>query len=192
MNILDLENPDVSSVVFDCESERLVDNANADRDFSVLVRCPNVTIERVRGTTFVAQVPQEHFVSMTRILERLFEVINNTPAFSEGDLDDLFTFVSFVHQSSSGKYRFVLDIDDDSETKSLVYETPRSDGELVEVELDHRVVGRTADVVLHIMVTLDEDGSRACFPAVAEEMRLHDVPTSKKSRKRVPVLIGGK
>ncbi len=192
MNILDLENPDVSSVVFDCESERLVDNANADRDFSVLVRCPNVTIERVRGTTFVAQVPQEHFVSMTRILERLFEVINNTPAFSEGDLDDLFTFVSFVHQSSSGKYRFVLDIDDDSETKSLVYETPRSDGELVEVELDHRVVGRTADVVLHIMVTLDEDGSRACFSAVAEEMRLHDVPTSKKSRKRVPVLIGGK
>jgi hypothetical protein len=192
MNILDLERPDVSSIVYDHESERLVDNANADRDFSVLVRCPNVTIERVRGSAFVAHVPQDHFVGMTNILERLFEVINNTPAFSEGEEDiDLFTFVSFVHQSSSGKYRFVLDIDDDPETKSLVYETPHTDGELAEVELAN-TVGRTADVILHIMVTVDEDGSRACFSAVAEEMRLHEQAVSKKSRKRVPVLIGSK
>lgn len=191
MHILDLERPDVASVVYDRDSERLVDNANSDRDFSVLVRCPHVSIERVRGTTFVAQIPQDHFVGMTRILESLFEVVNNTPTFTGEDTDgeDLFTFTSFLYQSSSGKYRCVLDIDDDPETKSLLYEVSGADSELVEVDLE-KTVGRTADVVLHIMVTIDVDNSTACFSAVAEEMRLNPQEAPKKSRKRVPVLLG--
>ncbi len=193
IKIHDFSESSLTGIVYDHGDERLVNNANAERDYVVHVQCPDMVVERARSNALLVRVPKEHFLTMTRVVEKLFDVINCAPNFSSEV--ELFSFSSFGQMGSDGSYRFRLELENSEDAKSFVYETPSSadvSPEDLEEVAPETTEGRRIDAVLQILVAVDEEHSEVSFSAVAEEVRLcpRDPPATapKKSRRR-PVLL---
>jgi hypothetical protein len=193
----------LDSVVYDHADERLVNNANSERDFSVHIRLPDAVIDKVREDVMTLTVSKEDLLVLTQILDRLFDIVNSAPGFTGDEhgreVPDLFTYASFVRTSSSGK-RLRLEIDTTSESKTLIYETPSEEGVQTSTSSDEALdyeevkpddaVGRHVDCVIQIAVQVDDESSEACFSAFAEEIRLLPRESQKEKRtKRRPVLL---
>ncbi len=189
-------------VVYDHEDERFVNNANESRRFALHIRCKDISIDQIAiNDTFgviVGQIPSEYVRMVAQVEEKLVDIINATPHFSERDEDDGYTVLtskSFLRVDSNGHAFIRLDMDTDaeSETRSVFFEKT-NDEEPPEVAFKKLRKGMVLDTILQILVDVDEDRREAIFTTVVEEasVTIPDEPaTQPKKHKRKLILHGG-
>lgn len=188
-------------VVYDHEDERFVNNANESRRFALHIRCKDIAIEQIAvNDTFgvmVGRIPSEYVRSIAQVEEKLVDIINATPHFSERDSDDDFsvmTMKSFVRVDSNGHafIRMDMDTDAESETRSVFFEKT-NDEDPPEIQFKNLKKGMMLDTILQILVDVDEDRREAIFTAVVEEasVTIPEEPAAPKKHKRKLILHGG-
>jgi hypothetical protein len=186
-------------VVYDHEDERFVNNANESRRFALHVRCKDVTIETVSlGSSHgvvLAQLPLQYFTPFLQVEEKLVDIINTTPHFSERDEDDDFSVLtskSFVRMHSNGTAIIRLDIDSDSDNRSYFFEKASTEEEPPEITYDKLKKGMVLDAILQILVDVDEARREVIFTAVVEEAGV-TIPEARASKpKRKPTILHGR
>lgn len=189
-------------VVYDHEDERFVNNANEMRRFALHVRCKDISIEQVAlNDTFgvmVGRIPSGYVHLLAQVEEKLVDIINATPHFSERDSDDDFSVMtskSFVRVHSNGNVyiRMDMDTDPESETRSVFIEKSSSDEEPPEIPLKKLKKGMVLDTILQILVDVDEDRREAIFTAIIEEASVtipEDRTNVQPKQKRKLILHG--
>lgn len=186
-------------VVYDHEDERFVNNANESRRFALHVRCKDVVIDHVTiGDSFglvLGQLPLQYFSPLLQIEEKLVDIINTTPHFSERDEEEEFcvlTSKSFVRMHSKGVPIIRLDIDMDSENRTIFFEKGSSEEDPPEITYDKLRKGMVLDVIVQILVDVDEARREVIFTAVVEEAGV-TIPEERTSKpKRKPTILHGR
>jgi hypothetical protein len=186
-------------VVYDHEDERFVNNANESRRFALHVRCKDISIEQIAvNDTFgvvVGQIPSAYVQMIAQVEEKLVDIINATPHFSERDEDDGYTVMtskSFVRVDSNGHafIRMDMDTDVESETRSVFFEKT-NDEDPPEIAFKKLKKNMVLDTILQILVDVDEDRREAIFTAVVEEASVtipEDASAQPKKHKRKLIL----
>ncbi len=188
----------LTPVVYDHEDERFVNNANESRRFALQVRCKDVVVEEVALSesygVLVGRLPSRYVTPLLQVEEKLVDIINATPHFSERDEDDDFSVMTsktFVRVHSSGSVVIRLDIDMESDTRSIFFEKS-SDEDPPEVPYGKLKKGMVLDVIAQILVDLDEDRREVIFTAVVEEASV-TIPEERASKpKRKPTILHGR
>lgn len=186
-------------VVYDHEDERFVNNANESRRFALHIRCKDLVIDHVTfGDSFglvLARLPLQYFSPLLQIEEKLVDIINTTPHFSERDEDEdvtVLTSKSFVRMHSNGVPIIRLDIDMDSENRSIFFEKGSSDEEPPEITYDKLKKGMMLDVIVQVLVDVDESRREVIYTAVVEEAGV-TIPEERASKpKRKPTILHGR
>lgn len=187
-------------VVYDHEDERFVNNANESRRFALHLRCKDLVVDQVAfgGSSglVLAQLPLNYFSTLLHIEEKLVDIINATPHFSERDEDEDFSVLtskSFVRMHSNGTATIRLDIDTESENRSIFFEKNTStDEDPPEVPYGKLKKGMMLDVILQILVDVDEDRREVIFTSVVEEAGV-TIPEERVSKpKRKPTILHGR
>jgi hypothetical protein len=189
-------------VVYDHEDERFVNNANESRRFALHIRCKDIEIEQMAvNDTFgvmVGRIPSAYVQLITQVEEKLVDIINATPHFSERDEDadfSVMTCKSFVrvHSNSRAYIRMEMDTDTESDTRSVFFERT-NDEEPPEIAYKKLKKGMVLDTILQILVDVDEDRREAIFTAVIEEASVtipEEPAVQPKKQKRKLILHGG-
>lgn len=188
-------------VVYDHEDERFVNNANESRRFALHIRCKDIAIEQIAiNDTFgvmVGRIPSEYVHLIAQVEEKLVDIINATPHFSERDEDDfsVMTSKSFVriHSNSHAYIRMDMDTDAESDTRSVFFEKT-NDEDPPEIQFKKLKKGMVLDTILQILVDVDEDRREAIFTAVVEEASVtmpEENAAQPKKHKRKLILHGG-
>lgn len=188
----------LTPVVYDHEDERFVNNANESRRFALHVRCKDIVLEEVAFSesygVIVGRLPSKYVTPLLQVEEKLVDVINATPHFSERDEDDDFSVMtskSFVRVHSSGSAVIRLDVDTESDTRSIFFEKS-SDEDPPEVPYGKLKKGMVLDVIAQILVDVDEDRREVIFTAVVEEASV-TIPEERASKpKRKPTILNGR
>jgi len=187
-------------VVYDHEDERFVNNANESRRFALHIRCKDLIVDHVAigesfGAVVLAQMPLQYLTPFLQIEEKLVDIINTTPHFSERDEDEDFgvlTSKSFVRMHSNGVPVIRLDIDTDSENRSIFFEKGSSDEEPPEIPCEKLKKGMLLDVILQILVDVDENRREVIFTSVVEEAGV-TIPEERAPKpKRKPTILHGR
>jgi hypothetical protein len=200
-SIVDLTDPDflnaLRPVVYDFEDMRFVNNANSDRRFALHVRCKDIVIDVVSlketDGVIVARIPSKFIVPLLQIEEKLVDIINNTPRFSDEDESDetlVITSKSFLRVNSSGDASIRMEIDGESENRSLFFDkNSEAEEEPVEISPEKLKRGFILDAVVQIIVDVDDDRREAIFTAVVEESSVtQPAPTSSKPKRKPTIL----
>lgn len=188
-------------VVYDHEDERFVNNANESRRFALHIRCKDIVIEQIAiNDTFgviVGQIPSAYVQLIAQVEEKLVDIINATPHFSERDSDDDFSVMtskSFVrvHSNARAYIRMDMDTDAESDTRSVFFEKTSSDEEPPEIPLKKLRKGMLLDTILQILVDVDEDRREAIFTVVIEEasVTVPEERAAQPKQKRKLILHG--
>lgn len=185
-------------VVYDFEDMRFVNNANSERRFALHVRCKDIVVDVVSihdsDGVIVARIPSKFIVPLLQIEEKLVDIINNTPRFSDEDESDdslVITSKSFLRVNSSGDASIRMEIDGESENRSLFFDK-NSEGEEEPLEISPEKLKRgfILDAVMQIIVDVDDDRREAIFTAVVEESSVSQpAPSAASKPKRKPTIL---
>jgi hypothetical protein len=189
-------------VVYDHEDERFVNNANEHRRFALHVRCKDITIDQVSINDafgiLVGRLPTRYVLPIATIEEKLVDIINATPHFSERDEDEDFSVMtskSFVRVNSDSHVHIRMDMDTDpeSETRSVFFEKT-NDEDPPEIQYKKLKKGMVMDTILQILVDVDQDRREAIFTAVVEEasITIPDESSARPKQKRKLILHGAR
>ncbi len=183
MNIIDINsNEDLSSIVFDAESQRLINNANTA--FAVYVRFSELQIERVSGSSVTAVISQSEYDNVVRFNDRILDIVNNSPSFGKNDESVEFSLLpSLVRVNSSGQHliRFTVD------SNSFFFTVNENDHEAI----DFKTLNKSKQIDTVVRIDLQfYDSPEIQVVAIVEEARISDfVPKPEKPVKRRPVLL---
>jgi hypothetical protein len=129
-----------------------------------------------------------------QVEEKLVDIINATPHFSERDEDDEFSVMTsktFMRAHSSGAAFIRLDVDTESDNRSIFFEKT-SDEDPPEVTYAKLKKGMVLDVIAQILVDVDEDRREVIFTSVVEEASV-TIPEERTSKpKRKPTILHGR
>lgn len=188
----------LTPVVYDHEDERFVNNANESRRFALHVRCKDVVIEEVAMSeaygVLIGRLQSKYITPLLQVEEKLVDIINATPHFSERDEDDDFSVMtskSFMRVHSSGTATIRLDVDTESDTRSIFFEKS-SEEDPPEVPYAKLKKGMVLDVIAQIFVDVDEDRREVIFTTIVEEASV-TIPEERASKpKRKPTILHGR
>jgi uncharacterized FlaG/YvyC family protein len=184
-------------VVYDFEDMRFVNNANSERRFALHVHCKDIVVDVVSvqesDGVIIARIPSKFIVPLLQIEEKLVDIINNTPRFSDEDESDevlVLTSKSFLRVNSSGDASIRMEIDGESENRSLFFDK-NSEGEEEPLEISPEKLKRgfILDAVVQVIVDVDDDRREAIFTAVVEESSVtQPAPTASKPKRKPTIL----
>jgi len=161
------------------------------------VRCKDIVVDVVSlkdaDGVLVARIPSKFIVPLLQIEEKLVDIINNTPRFSDEDESDeplVITSKSFLRVNSSGDASIRMEIDGESENRSLFYDK-NSEGEDEPLEIVPEKIKRgfILDAVVQIIVDVDDERREAIFTAVVEEASVTQPAPSSSKPKRKPTIL---
>lgn len=200
-SIVDLTDADFMNalrpVVYDFDEMRFVNNANSERRFALHVRCKDIVVDLVTlkepDGILIARIPSKFIVPILQIEEKLVDIINNTPRFSADDESDdalVVTSKSFLRVNSSGDASIRMEIDGESENRSLFFDkNSEGEEEPLEITPDKLRRGFVLDAVIQIIVDVDDDRREAIFTAVVEESSVtQPAPTASKPKRKPTIL----
>lgn len=200
-SIVDLSDADFMNalrpVVYDFDEMRFVNNANSERRFALHVRCKDIVVDLVtlkdQDGILIARIPSKFIIPLLQIEEKLVDIINNTPRFSADDESDdalVVTSKSFLRVNSSGDASIRMEIDGESENRSLFFDkNSEGEEEPLEITPDKLRRGFVLDAVIQVIVDVDDDRREAIFTAVVEESSVtQPAPTASKPKRKPTIL----
>lgn len=203
INIREYEESVLQSVVYDHVDERFINNENADRNFHLHVRFPDVVVSAVhkKPTTsaIFATLSSRDYINLRRMEEKLTEIINNTPDFraDEEGGKEILSFTSFGRPNSDGTFTTRFDVDTEEDTESYFFEYKKEDemdaaneeDDVNEITFTNIPTGYRLDVVVLLLVQIDLTRGECNFTSVIEEARVSPPVTSRQKAKRKPTIL---
>lgn len=182
-------------VVYDHADERFINNANSERRYALHLRCKDIAIESVHVTgsygVLLGRLDMRHFISLMQVEEKLLEIINAAPSFTEMDSSEdasVLTSKSFVSSRSNGNVMIRFEIDLESENRSVFFEGAEDE----ETPIANLKPGMMLDAVVQILADMDEDRREVIFTAVVEEARVSQPEIVVPKPKRKPTILSGR
>jgi hypothetical protein len=178
MNILDISSPKDSfdSIVFETESQRLINNANENHNFAVYVRFTGIRVEKTTKHGIVGRISERDYLNVIEFNDRVLDVLNNSPAFGEEQHYSLLP--SLVRVNSKGEHLIRFSV------------TPESYFFQDEDVLDHRDLDASKQIDTVVSIHLSFNLPEVQIDARIEEARVSDyIEEPKVQAKRKPVLF---